>query len=561
MGSDARIEQAVVNMPEVSVYLDGINKDALHAAEAYLGTEHLKPVSEAKVFGETGDGIDYYVLIDISGSIPDGSFRTMKDAILALQGNVNAADRICLYTFGNEVTVHTEGEQSYEEMEAVLKELRNKDKETALFDAIHKAAGQAAKADDGQRRVMIVMTDGEDFAVGKTQSAEALKILNDSGIPMYAYGIRNTRKEYLNALGEFARNTGGDLTVFSEADGNGLLLELQSALEDDVVLQYAAESNQVSYKQEPFSIKLKDGSLLKLSHDVMVDRWIRDEENPVLQGYEPVNDVQIRLRFSEALSGLNSSANYELSRDGVVLPVDSVAYDADDHSIIVLTLKERIENGNYSLSLPGVTDTSMESNPVLSEDNESGIIRMSVTDIPEMTTAAAEQIPEQKPIDYRGAFFLIFAAIIALIIVLIALGRKKKKTSAGRAGTPAAAAAPESVVMGDAFRNQQHIHVASQDMKVLEVTIMKNGKQPIRTNWKIGSSLIVGRAATSDISLDDPKMSKQHFCLERVGQDIYISDLNSTNGTMVNGIRMKMKRKLSSGDEIQAGTMKLMIRW
>ena len=64
-----------------------------------------------------------------------------------------------------------------------------------------------------------------------------------------------------------------------------------------------------------------------------------------------------------------------------------------------------------------------------------------------------------------------------------------------------------------------------------------------------------------DIILDDAKMSSQHFALEYEKGQIFITDLETTNGTSVNGVRLKGKYRLQKGDKIHAGSMDMFIQW
>lgn len=41
----------------------------------------------------------------------------------------------------------------------------------------------------------------------------------------------------------------------------------------------------------------------------------------------------------------------------------------------------------------------------------------------------------------------------------------------------------------------------------------------------------------------------------------YVTDLDSTNGTRVNGIRITSRCRLKNGDVIQAGSLKIIITW
>lgn len=65
-----------------------------------------------------------------------------------------------------------------------------------------------------------------------------------------------------------------------------------------------------------------------------------------------------------------------------------------------------------------------------------------------------------------------------------------------------------------------------------------------------------------DVVLDDSSVSRMHARISREGQDYYLEDLNSTNGTFKNGLRLQPyeKRKLESGDELKCGRVTLIFR-
>jgi len=71
-----------------------------------------------------------------------------------------------------------------------------------------------------------------------------------------------------------------------------------------------------------------------------------------------------------------------------------------------------------------------------------------------------------------------------------------------------------------------------------------------------GEAATVGRGETNDINLEDAKASKEHFRIERKGQRWKLIDLESKNGTRVNG-EFKNKAWLDHGDLVQIGTAEL----
>lgn len=66
-------------------------------------------------------------------------------------------------------------------------------------------------------------------------------------------------------------------------------------------------------------------------------------------------------------------------------------------------------------------------------------------------------------------------------------------------------------------------------------------------------AITIGRLPESTVVVTDPNASRRHAEIRRVGNDVVVVDLNSTNGTRVNGAGIQ-ERKLADGDEIVVGT-------
>jgi pSer/pThr/pTyr-binding forkhead associated (FHA) protein len=78
---------------------------------------------------------------------------------------------------------------------------------------------------------------------------------------------------------------------------------------------------------------------------------------------------------------------------------------------------------------------------------------------------------------------------------------------------------------------------------------------------EIGNTpVVVGRGEHVDIQLDDPSVSSTHAELVRRGGVIQVKDLNSTNGTFVNGGRIEGETALGEGDRIAFGESELELR-
>ena len=66
----------------------------------------------------------------------------------------------------------------------------------------------------------------------------------------------------------------------------------------------------------------------------------------------------------------------------------------------------------------------------------------------------------------------------------------------------------------------------------------------------------LGRRPYNDIVIDNLTVSGEHALLHKVGQSVYIEDLNSTNGTYINGKPIR-KQQLSPLDAVEIGRYKI----
>ena len=66
----------------------------------------------------------------------------------------------------------------------------------------------------------------------------------------------------------------------------------------------------------------------------------------------------------------------------------------------------------------------------------------------------------------------------------------------------------------------------------------------------------LGRRPYNDIVIDNLAVSGEHAVLQMMGNEVYLEDLNSTNGTYVNGKAVK-KQLLQNNDTVEIGKYKI----
>jgi pSer/pThr/pTyr-binding forkhead associated (FHA) protein len=71
--------------------------------------------------------------------------------------------------------------------------------------------------------------------------------------------------------------------------------------------------------------------------------------------------------------------------------------------------------------------------------------------------------------------------------------------------------------------------------------------------------LVIGRDKQAELVLGDPEVSRRHARLEVQRGIVFLRDLESKNGTFLNGRRVRTPIEIREGDEIDVGTTRLVV--
>ena len=85
-------------------------------------------------------------------------------------------------------------------------------------------------------------------------------------------------------------------------------------------------------------------------------------------------------------------------------------------------------------------------------------------------------------------------------------------------------------------------------LRVEQAMGMRSGDE-----YDVAGGVVLGRGTLADIRLEDPFASSRHARIVRQGDVLVIEDLDSTNGTYLNGTRLDGPQPLHPGDRIRIG--------
>ncbi len=135
-----------------------------------------------------------------------------------------------------------------------------------------------------------------------------------------------------------------------------------------------------------------------------------------------------------------------------------------------------------------------------------------------------------------------FLAVLYLFLLWIARSALRDLRRPASAGTGAGA----PVVAGRA-----------SDARARLIVVQGGGGLRAGDFFEIGSGIMIGRAPASDIVIDDGYTSGSHARVYGADGSVYLEDLNSTNGTYVNGRRVATRAELRPDDLVRIGEAEL----
>ena len=152
---------------------------------------------------------------------------------------------------------------------------------------------------------------------------------------------------------------------------------------------------------------------------------------------------------------------------------------------------------------------------------------------------------------------------IAFLVLLYAFVVRVIRTaaSAPKVGVGAGPAADSMILSPSAAAAAGLGTAAARPRRQVRLVVQRSSSLEIGATFSAESAPItLGRGSQSDLVLDgDEFASARHARIEVRGDSVWVQDLDSTNGTFLNGARVVGAERMSPGDILRVGETELRI--
>lgn len=547
--NDLRIEQVQAELPQLCVYFHlNIGEEPMaNEVTASLGSTGLS-LQELRRYNPETDPTSYFFIVDCSTSTTAAQIEAVKVALRQFATEMDGNTPVTLIAFGTSVQVLLQRETDGAAVMAAAETLAADQPGTLFFDGLAKAIDLASNKDYAlERKIAFVFSDSVDYNLGGYTREEVDKLLAASSLPFYALGFDTGTKQELDNFGALARTSGGDIAIVSADTLPQALQQMVAAVQDAWIARFDAGSNIVETSAQEFTLELVEQGLTA-SRPVVTRHWQADNTAPLILSVEQQTGGSILLQFSEPVDGATSPESFSVANEaGDLLGIQASTYNEEDHSARI-TFSAPPVTGSYILSCPGITDRSMEKNKVAET------VSFQFSGNEEVLTA------EQQPVPVGAWIAVSLVGLGVIAAVMVALTRKNPKeaitASAGTGDAPAAAGGQKQLVYQPLSQGGEvQVHFSQVPVALPKIKLQVTGSSGMAKAVEVAvhKTLFVGRSDICDVFFDDASMSRQHFVIAEENGLYTITDLGSSGGTQLNGVKLQNTRPLQSGDTIRAG--------
>ncbi len=383
--------------------------------------EDGKPVAKVEV--GTAVNLQEHLLvllaIDTSGSMQGRALEDAKAAASTFVQGLGQQDKAAIVSFAATPLLAQQFTENKEALARALRDLKAVG-DTALYDALTLAA-EAMAQQSGGRRIVILLSDGEDTA-SKAKLAEALQAVQAAGAPVFTVGLGAQVDR--NVLNTVASSTGGvALYAPSSADLQTAYKNIADQLRNQYVLTFTS-ALPADGQRHTLLVRARVGGATAEAQAGFIATWVP----PQITILAPTagQTVKGKVRVEVKVEGQSKTAKVEAVAAGRVVGV------ATSEPYVIEWDTSTLAAGSHTLDVVaydvwGNRATKQVSVVVEAQPTPTPVLLPTRTPAPTPTPAAAGGSFDGLLLGGLGFF-----AFAALALVVVRRARRPKAASAWR---------------------------------------------------------------------------------------------------------------------------------
>jgi hypothetical protein len=472
------------------------------------------------------------MLIDISTSMSQSALNAVKPSLIDFANSLGKKDKLVLMTFGTEVKTLLSGGESSKEISNTINSLKCNSQGTTFYKALTKALDDSIEQNNYVRKYAIVVSDGADYDKGNSSQQEVVNSLESNRLPIYGLCVSTSSSENMNGFGYICRESGGELEKLSSSNAKSNFNSLKKIIDNVTVIKAKSKKKKSSENKE---LTVKLNGVKNTAKETVVVNAKNDDEKPTVEDITFDKDTNsFKLYFSENVDNADDSSSYVIKKGSKELSIVSVIYDSDDKTSTI-NMDKKVYSGTYTFEMKNITDATDNQNE-LDKSSYEWEIKANPIILKILTIVAIILIP---------VLFL-----VALYLILLNLKKRKKVDKI-----------KDIFITQVEEKEYEHIHIDSPKGMALKLYIDAGNGRYHNVDFNLVNSMIIGRSDMCDLTIDDKNMSRQHFVIEQVDNGLAVTDLNTTNGTFVNGIQIHSRTFVPTGAKVMAGNSLITINY
>ncbi len=515
-------------------------------------------VESVSSYDPAAQGIHYVFVIDVSKTMTDAMMQSVHAALNAYVDKMGPNDTVTVITFGEWVTELLSDCGDKEQVKQTISGIVPNQYWTALYEGVLTAARAAA----GGRSAVIVITDGKNEVPDPNApptKEDIITQLQTAQAPLYCIGLNDNNGVNRDSLVELANVTGG-----AEFDGPasniGASLDQIYGIVCGAIELHATMTNPEgkSSFNEPstFLVGFETEDNFITSNELQqIVNWTRVPGPEALATPVPTSRPQVTPPPASDPPALPpaepepepESASTPLSWlivAGVVVLIGVLA------TLLFVVGKGRKKRGDPPLNEDEPSKAELSGEPTVAELDRRFEEYKTVYD-----GAFRFGKGQEETTDTDGASDF------------VNVGAQYASADETEATVFLGQNADKTVYLGAAAagngRRTQNSEKRGISVSVEEERAGQRTADPRTLYLREGDAVVFGRIFPADVVIRDEAVSKIHVRLSFDGEALAVCDLDTTNGTRVNGEKLEKteQRRLQDGDVVKLGTTSLTFRF